>query len=407
MPPVVALRPTPGVPNATFSILPPAVALKKVTKPPEPQPSNQPPAEATLVWQELCQARKREKLMAKKMIQLKKELSLQKKVNSGLKQKLREVGSKKHHDSLVRAAFLERFSVARTNFYMSTGTRSRWTQQEIIDGLMIHGFSIRAYKYLTNKKLLPLPALSTLRSWMRDFPCRPGIETDLLDFLSNKLNGRDLPDDYRDCILSFDDTPLKSNPVKNSEQGDANVPGSKKLLLVVLRGLFHEWRMPIFYDFDRVICKTLLLEIISAIESHGARVRGVAGVLINHSLMTDFKLGPSNPCVEHPSNPGRKIYFFPDVPFMFKSLRNKLLEPGLVWPDGTELSRRDFEPLLKVSDSGVRAHPKLTREHIDFLGRVTVKLTAELMSHTTASVMRDLSPKKATEAAFIELVDSW
>jgi hypothetical protein len=202
--------------------------------------------------------------------------------------------------------------------------------------------------------------------------------------------------------------PLKSSP-DQSQAGldDDQTPASKKLLLVVLRGLFYEWRMPIYYDVDRIINKLVLLEIISAAESHGARVRGVAGVLINHSLMTDLKLGPSNPFVASPSNPEKKIYFFPDVPLLLKILRSKVLDPGVVLEDGSEISMADFDPLTKADANGVKVHPKLTSEHLYFFGQVPLKLAAELLSHTTASVMRDLFPKKASQAAFIELADSW
>jgi len=293
--------------------------------------------------------------------------------------------------------------VARTNYYLHSNHRAwRWSQEEIVDGLILHGFSRRAYKYLAKKKLLPLPGESTLRNWLKDFPCRAGIETDLLDILSSKLTG-DLPDDYRDCILSFERMPLKSSPEQNQagqDDAQASAGSSKRLLLVVLRGLFYEWRMPIFYDVDRVNNKTLLLEIISAAESHGARVRGVAGILIN-------KLGPANPFVPNPSDPEKKVFFFPDVPFLLKILRNKVLDPGIVLEDGSEMSMRDFEPLIRTDDDGVKVHPKLTTEHLYFFGQVPLKVAVELLSLTTASVMRNLFPKKATQAAFIELVDSW
>ena len=390
-------------PAAPRSVIPPALVL------PADAPNLPAGVSPAIVWQEMCEGRKREKLMKEKIAQLTKELKSQNKTLTGLRKKVRWLGSKKYRDSLVRAAFLERFSEGRTNHLLHGNQRAwRWSEQDIVDSLVLHGYSRRGYKFLMKKKLLPLPGESTLRSWIRDFPCRAGVESDLLDILSSKLTG-DLPEDYRDCILSFDQMPLRSSPVEhNPENGQASGAGAKKLQLVVLRGLFHEWRTPVFYDFDTLINKTLLLEIISAAESRGARVRGVAGILINHSLMKDLNLTPSKPFAAHPSDPDKKVYFFPDVAFLLKVLRNRLLMPGVEWPDGTEISKKDLEPLLLVDGvSDVMFHPKLTREHLDFFGQVTVKLAAQLLSHTTATVMRERFPKKACQAAFIELADSW
>ena len=162
---------------------------------------------------------------------------------------------------------------------------------------------------------------------------------------------------------------------------------AKKVQLVVLRGLFSKWKLPIFFSFDTTMDRYLLCEIIRAAENYSARIRGIACDLGNHKL----------------------IFFFPDAPHLLKLLRNHLLDAGLQWSDGIQISRKDLEPLLCKDSKELKLHPKLTPEHLHCQqnARQRVRLAAQLLSHTTATALRMLFPEKVQQAKFVELVDSW
>jgi hypothetical protein len=54
--------------------------------------------------------------------------------------------------------------------------KGRWQAQDIILGLTIRGISKRAFLFLRKSGLVPLPGLSTLKRWIKDFQCPVGIQ---------------------------------------------------------------------------------------------------------------------------------------------------------------------------------------------------------------------------------------
>jgi hypothetical protein len=362
----------------------------------------------TLLQEELCLSRQREKQMRVEISALRRDLQNKSKVIISLRKKIRFSTSKKFHNSLIRKAFLQRFSVAQTNYFLNKNVRARrWSQEDIINGLILRGFSRRAYHYLRKKKLLPLPGVTTLKTWIKNFRCNPGVQTDLLNILSSKLAGN-FPDDYRDCILSFDEMSIKHCYEYHHGQDKIYGP-NKKLQLAVLRGLFHKWKMPVFFDFDITMNKQLLLQLITETENHNARVRGVACDLGNHKLVSELEIIPSRSFFKHPCDDARNVFFFPDVPHLLKLLRNHLIDQGFQWNNGIQIEKKDLEPLLSKDSKELKIHPKLTKEHLDCQqnARQRVRMAAQLMSHTTATALKTLFPEKTNQASFIELVDSW
>jgi hypothetical protein len=54
--------------------------------------------------------------------------------------------------------------------------KGRWQDQDIILGLTIRGISKRCFLFLRKSGLVPLPGLSTLKRWIKDFQCPVGIQ---------------------------------------------------------------------------------------------------------------------------------------------------------------------------------------------------------------------------------------
>lgn len=52
---------------------------------------------------------------------------------------------------------------------------------------MIRTISRRAHQYIRWNKVFPLPALSTLRSWVERFECSPGIQVKVLSILKEQM----------------------------------------------------------------------------------------------------------------------------------------------------------------------------------------------------------------------------
>ena len=250
--------------------------------------------------------------------------TLETKYNS-LRRQNQQLCSKKRQTQIVHQVLKDKLTVPKLNCLIKGTKRPRrWSQKDIVDGLVLRSFSKRAYQFLRKKNLLPLPGLTTLRNWVRNFRCMPGIQTDILRVLEGKLSG-ELPDHYNLAVLSFDEMALKKVYEYHHREDQVFGP-SAKVQLAVLRGLVHKWKMPVYYDFDATMTKDLLSKIIIPLEAHGARIVAIAADLGNHQLVSELKLSPENPCFPNPADPNRLVYFFPDVPHLLKLIRNHLLD---------------------------------------------------------------------------------
>ena len=54
-------------------------------------------------------------------------------------------------------------------------TIRNFSEEDMCLALTIRGFSKKGYEYLRNKKIIPLPSLSTLQRHIKDFKLAPGI----------------------------------------------------------------------------------------------------------------------------------------------------------------------------------------------------------------------------------------
>ena len=95
--------------------------------------------------------------------------------NSELKKINRKLSSKKY-TAKVATDILERSFTRPQARILVKGTKraKQWSQDDIINGLLLRCFSMRAFRFLREKNLIPLPAPSTLRLWVKDFRCPPG-----------------------------------------------------------------------------------------------------------------------------------------------------------------------------------------------------------------------------------------
>ena len=63
----------------------------------------------------------------------------------------------------------------------------KWSETDIKLALTLRTISRKAYRWLRNKKILPLPGESTLRQYMSDFQVPPGTVKHFLDFYKDSM----------------------------------------------------------------------------------------------------------------------------------------------------------------------------------------------------------------------------
>lgn len=186
------------------------------------------------------------------------------------------------------------FTPGQVKMLMSTDkTRIRWSAEDIYSAIALRCMSARAYRYLREVKQIPLPCVQTLRNWTAAFTTKPGILHDVVDIMQSK--GENMSVVEKLTVLSFDEVYI-SNKV-DLERREQKIYGSHKTAqFVMARGLFGNWKQPVFYDFDRPMKKEILFNIIERLHEAGYTVVAIASDMgpTNAGLWKDLNVGSSS-----------------------------------------------------------------------------------------------------------------
>lgn len=145
------------------------------------------------------------------------------------------------------------------NMQLYHTVRSAWTLQEKNVALSFYYKSVSTYKFMRSKGCI-LPGPSTIRSWTTKFVSKPGHNKKLFKLL--KLKTESMTSKQRQCVLLFDEMAIKSyiEFSKNKdliegfedlgEFGRRSVP-AKQVLVLMVRGLYSNWKIPLSFYFSR------------------------------------------------------------------------------------------------------------------------------------------------------------
>lgn len=181
------------------------------------------------------------------------------------------------------------------------------------------------------------------------------------------------------------------------------------------RGLFANWKQPVYIGFDAKMTKELLENVITRL--HHIKYNVVACVSDcgggNQGLWKNMGVNEQQPFSEHPVT-RKSVYFFADVPHVLKLLRNWFIDTGFVLQDGTIINKDPVKSLLENTRSEINSCYKLTPLHLNCerAQRQNVKLAAQLFSNTIATALTHYLPGEDKEASiatgnFFQLVNNW
>ena len=99
---------------------------------------------------------------------------------------------------------------------------------------------------------------------------------------------------------------------------------------MLVRGIFANFKIPIWYRYDSVLEKDEFLSIIEKIESQGFHVVAATCDMAksNQKLSKELGVTIESPRFENPSRPGKWIYWFYDPVHLIKLVRNHLIDQG-------------------------------------------------------------------------------
>ncbi|KAK3924472.1 Transposable element P transposase [Frankliniella fusca] len=267
----------------------------------------------------------------------------------------------------------------------------------------------RAYKYVTETMKIPLPSLAKLHRWASKLDFQPGTLHCIFKVMKAVCHTFD--ESEKIAIITFDEVKVKE--VHEYDQKHDCVMGPySQMQVAMIRGLFAKWKVPIYLDFDKQMTSDLLNSLIRDAHDSGYVVKGCCSDMGggNQGLLRVLGISPERTWIEHPVLKDEKIYFFGDAPHCLKLVRNWLLDTGFLLPDGRVVRKDPLEKLLNHVE--VSSCFKLTERHLkcEKTERQSVRLAAELISHTTSTALRRYFPDDSDAlnlAAVIEIINGW
>lgn len=277
--------------------------------------------------------------------------------------------------------------------------RTKWSSEDIISAIALRSLSPKAYRYFRNVKNFPLPCAATLNNWAASFNVAPGILTDVFKVMIDK--GKDLSTVEKLTVITFDEIYI-SNKL-DLERREQKIYGSHKTCqFVMARGLFKNWKQPIYYNYDESMSREILFALLQHLHRAGYIVAAITCDMspTNMRLWKDLNIGVNSQShcnnkemkqcfITHPMDNSLKIFFFADVPHLLKLARNNLFDSGFRVKDNVA-DKRCLEELLKLNANDLKIAYKISHTHLDAKGtqRQNVKLAAQIFANQNALAIR-------------------
>ena len=181
-----------------------------------------------------------------------------------------------------------------------------------------------------------------------------------------KIKAMDLTELERIIVLSFDEVHLTSD-ISYDITTDSIIGPHSKVEVGLARGLFKNYKIPIYYKFHR---KGIVLEpddfqkIITDLQNEGYHVMGMVcdNARTNQKLARLLGVTEETPFFKNPSKPGN-IYWLYDACHLLKLIRSYLIDEGFRFSENpsTKIGPKELEKMLR--DRGTSEKTKVTILH--------------------------------------------
>lgn len=245
--------------------------------------------------------------------------------------------------------------------------RKPWSITEKKLALSLYYKSPSAYKYMRKNGII-LPAESTIRRWLKSIEYLPGFVRGYLQQIKLKVSSMSYSD--RKCIILHDEVSIMKlteyNKALDMIEGfeDLGPLGrsckyAKHALVVMVRGLYKNWKFPLCYFLPNngVSGNDLNILMKKSVE-HILNIGLLPKAIVcdqgtqNQKLFSLLGGTASNPITTIHSE---KIYLIYDIPHLIKSLRNNLLT-GDIQVQNKIISFQDIIKAYEIDSKSVKAH---------------------------------------------------
>lgn len=223
---------------------------------------------------------------------------------------------------------------------------------------------------------LSLPTSRTLRNVTSKYELNSGLNDFLFNFLSFKISN--FKSEALDCILCADEMSLKTNLFYNVSRDKIigfhesislkKYEPAKYALVLMIRGINHNWKQPIAYFLVSSSCtgtdlKDIILTTICHLQNINLNIKAFVtdqGSNFTH-LANDLYVSPDRPFFEIE---GKQIIYIYDPPHLIKSTRNMLFKHNFQINDNIITKDHIVSFYNYDSECNLRLAPKLKYSHI-------------------------------------------
>jgi hypothetical protein len=176
-----------------------------------------------------------------------------------------------------------------------------WSHEDIALAVTLCSLSSKTYRFLRRQHILPLPGVSTLKNFFKNFLIPEGYLEVVARMVKLKIEEMD-DIQSRVAVLSFDEIYLRRQ-IDYDRQFDQVLGPHRTANTMMIRGLFSSWKVPIWYMYDRGLTKNELFRVIEELDKIGIHI--VATVCDNGSsnvgLQGALGVTMEKPYFDHPS----------------------------------------------------------------------------------------------------------
>ncbi|XP_040575132.1 uncharacterized protein [Lepeophtheirus salmonis] len=310
-----------------------------------------------------------------------------------LRSSVRKMQSSKYVEPLLRETPQMSFTKSQTDVILHKKKVRKWLTEDIISALRLRQMSPKTYAFIRRCGHFPLPGLSTLRNWVREFKVEKGSQEIAWAIIKERLRTEKDPK-FKLATLVFDEIECRNDL---HTLGTSPFPIVRKMQVVLLRGLFHKWKYIIYQDLDFPITKLILDQLIVKAEEIGVQVWALSLSIDNKEVMEEVILKNSCFTFSNPIDESRHIYIFPSMSSMILQLRNYVFDMGIILNPETQtiLCKRDFELILSESTREAST-PKFRNFHLNACGidRRRNKLALQTFSLSVSKSMETIGIAK-------------
>lgn len=348
----------------------------------------------------LCAGKKTEYIFKLKKLLKKKQSTIRRLKNISLKSKNKKVNISEFFKTTNFPSANSRSLMAMQILHKK---RRPWSKVQKNFSLSLYYKSPSTYTYL-RKNGITLPGESTIRRWLNSIKFCTGFSENYMEQLKLKMS--DMVYEEKKCVILLDEVhimkAIEYNKILDEIEGyeDLGTFGrfnkiSSVALVIMVRGLYNKWKIPISYYFTgNGIKGNTLLDILKESVSKIINI-GLLPICIicdqgtqNRRMFTLLGGTADNPTTEIC---GKKLFLIYDMPHLVKSLRNNLLTGDFKFGDKI-VSINDIKKTydLDSTNTTARAMCKITPQHLNPnpFQKMSCKLAIQLFSNSVSSTIK-------------------